>query len=687
MTKPPLRVAPLSAVVATSASGRPSTGRVVVVMSPLRGGNTATAAPPVTRPVTTSPQISPAPAPRAISILPAASFLDGRRGTNSFAPQPPRQPSARRIMRSIADGSSGLGGASGSGGAGASQSATNSASFLNSSMRLLSDGNLHAAVRQNRALRRLMRRWRVVVHGLRFVHRCASLKGCQLTTRETRVAHHLYNTHLTEFGVIETFAKLRQLVFACGQLITDEELMTMTRATGFRPGTHFSEQQFMHLLRNQKRAFMKMARASDTEAVFYSLLEERDSDISIQRLLQICAEFKLSSDVGELIASTDVDGSGRIDLDEFEELLGSNDGGSGAGAGSGLADSAEVAAGEVSSGSFTAVPTVMSAVGSSYTISGGDNGGGVASVLSGILLAAGGTTVVGDDDVEFLHAISAVTSNLTLHGGGIGSGLGSSFKGGDPEDVIYDFQLVQDRLREKEATRVRLCKPLRPASCKAAGSSARAFHSSSRRQIAPGEPVLAPLPAPTRMVPPVNVLASIARHQQYRAAAQVSARHPRVPSLAETLRGGGTPVSQVGGMGEVSATPARRPTTAKAWELFNPFLGLPPASVRVGSAASTLWETTSPRPRDPTGSPSDPTFLEGGARSSPERLPALPASLIAFAKKTGNLEYLPFIQEAFAQRHRQLRQQGDMQLAARRRKSLMQLIAQEDEEGAVVAAV
>jgi Ca2+-binding EF-hand superfamily protein len=164
------------------------------------------------------------------------------------------------------------------------------------------------------------RRWRIAMWSVRFAIRLRSLTRARLSSVEEESALTLYFRLSTDMGSLDNRAKIRSALFAAGQLVDDEELDDLLARVGYEGGT-LQFDSFALMLAIRKRTYHLLHDTTDTEAAFRSLMDPQTEDISTTRLLELCRRFNLSHEVEALIRETDADGSGRIDLGEFTDLL------------------------------------------------------------------------------------------------------------------------------------------------------------------------------------------------------------------------------------------------------------------------------------------------------------------------------------------------------------------------------
>lgn len=174
------------------------------------------------------------------------------------------------------------------------------------------------ALAHKRAAR--LRRFRVWAHCLRFAWRIKRVTMAPMTSEEREKGLKLYLAFSCAEGGIDDRVKVSRLLHAAGQLIDSDDVDDLCQRVGYVTGTLPCE-SFLSMLAIRKRRYLNLQRVTDTEAAFASLADPESQEICTDRLLSLCKDFCLSSEVEHLIAETDADGSGKIDLGEFKELL------------------------------------------------------------------------------------------------------------------------------------------------------------------------------------------------------------------------------------------------------------------------------------------------------------------------------------------------------------------------------
>jgi len=123
----------------------------------------------------------------------------------------------------------------------------------------------------------------------------------------------------------EAFSKI--VLEMMGQKTTEEEIYRMIAEADAENTGRITYAQFVAVISEQKKN-QSSSNEEDTLDAFVALGGEANGDgyIDAEKLIRIIKEeFEMTIDIEKLIQDIDEDGSGKIEYDEFRQLLSSSD--------------------------------------------------------------------------------------------------------------------------------------------------------------------------------------------------------------------------------------------------------------------------------------------------------------------------------------------------------------------------
>lgn len=121
--------------------------------------------------------------------------------------------------------------------------------------------------------------------------------------------------------------ELRIVLEMMGQKTTEEEIFRMIAEANAENTGEITYEQFRHVIAEQKKN-QSATNEEDTLDAFVAMGGQPDGDgyIDAQKLIDIIkTEFEMTIDIEKLIQDIDEDDSGKIEYDEFRNLLSSSD--------------------------------------------------------------------------------------------------------------------------------------------------------------------------------------------------------------------------------------------------------------------------------------------------------------------------------------------------------------------------
>ena len=121
--------------------------------------------------------------------------------------------------------------------------------------------------------------------------------------------------------------ELRIVLEMMGQKTSEEEIFRMIAEADAENTGRITYAQFKRVISDQKKN-QSLTNEEDTLDAFVAMggLPNGDGYINAERLIQIIRdEFEMTIDIEKLIQDIDEDGSGKIEYDEFRNLLSSSD--------------------------------------------------------------------------------------------------------------------------------------------------------------------------------------------------------------------------------------------------------------------------------------------------------------------------------------------------------------------------
>eukprot|EP01062_Namystynia_karyoxenos_P073829 TRINITY_DN70662_c0_g1_i1.p1 TRINITY_DN70662_c0_g1~~TRINITY_DN70662_c0_g1_i1.p1 ORF type:complete len:549 (+),score=172.15 TRINITY_DN70662_c0_g1_i1:82-1728(+) len=152
-------------------------------------------------------------------------------------------------------------------------------------------------------------------------------KDQRLTADEFNLLSEAFNHHVVQngFGRIDDAWKLRNVLQACGQTPTDEDIARM-----LPPGGGWIEfDDFVRMMEAEKAKQLRPPPPdSDTIEAFVAMGggskddgDTKGGEVQAELLRHMVHNFGLTLDIDKLIAEVDTDGSGEISFDEFAEMF------------------------------------------------------------------------------------------------------------------------------------------------------------------------------------------------------------------------------------------------------------------------------------------------------------------------------------------------------------------------------
>mmetsp|Transcript_1642 Transcript_1642/g.3131 ORF Transcript_1642/g.3131 Transcript_1642/m.3131 type:complete len:169 (-) Transcript_1642:220-726(-) len=120
--------------------------------------------------------------------------------------------------------------------------------------------------------------------------------------------------------------ELRMVLQAMGQSPTEEELFAMISQVDDHGSGSIDFGEMLKVIDVQKQKMAERDDSQDTLDAFIAMggNPDKTGQISSDRLRKTIKQFELTIDIEQLIAETDVDGSGFIDYEEFSKMLSDN---------------------------------------------------------------------------------------------------------------------------------------------------------------------------------------------------------------------------------------------------------------------------------------------------------------------------------------------------------------------------
>ncbi len=121
--------------------------------------------------------------------------------------------------------------------------------------------------------------------------------------------------------------ELRIVLEMMGQKTTEEEIFRMIAEADAENTGRITYAQFKRVIAEQKKN-QSLTNEEDTLDAFVAMGGQANGDgyIDAEKLIRIIkSEFEMTIDIEKLIQDIDEDGSGRIEYDEFRNLLSSSD--------------------------------------------------------------------------------------------------------------------------------------------------------------------------------------------------------------------------------------------------------------------------------------------------------------------------------------------------------------------------
>jgi hypothetical protein len=123
----------------------------------------------------------------------------------------------------------------------------------------------------------------------------------------------------TQVTPLSTHAQLGSFFAKMGKYFSPLELVDLTEGTGFEDKHVMLLAAFLCVMARVKHAHLA-ACVDDTTAAFLAVSDGKDV-VEADHFRDIVADFKLTIDTERLLAEADTDGSGEIELDEFEVMV------------------------------------------------------------------------------------------------------------------------------------------------------------------------------------------------------------------------------------------------------------------------------------------------------------------------------------------------------------------------------
>ena len=123
-------------------------------------------------------------------------------------------------------------------------------------------------------------------------------------------------------GTIDS-SELKATLQSLGQSPTDEELFDMIAQVDEDASGEIEFSEFLQVISLQKEAAAKLGDETDTLEAFAALGGNIDKSghVDADKLSATILDFGLTIDINGLIAAVDTDRSGKIEYDEFKEML------------------------------------------------------------------------------------------------------------------------------------------------------------------------------------------------------------------------------------------------------------------------------------------------------------------------------------------------------------------------------